>query len=142
MSTPGSLQGRLLAIAGVASMIIAAACSGGSAKTTPAAAAPKAAASTALSAAAPGAGVAASDELARGREIFTKTAGGVGCAFCHGADGKGNGPSGVGAPPNRGLDEERVRTALKNVEMMRIVKLNDDEIKAVVAYLAYLGKQP
>lgn len=80
--------------------------------------------------------------LDRGKVIFEKTAGGVGCASCHGLDGKGNGPAGVGAPANRGADEARVRTALGAVELMSGVKLNDDEIKAVVAYLAYLGKQP
>lgn len=78
--------------------------------------------------------------LARGKEIFEKTAGGVGCAACHGMDGKGS--SCIGAPANRGADEATVRKALATVQMMSIVKLTDDEIKAVVAYLAVLGKQP
>lgn len=104
--------------------------------------------------AAPGGGVAASASapsdqtapaaadavLARGKEIFEKTAAGVGCASCHGMDGKGS--SCIGAPANRGADEATVRTALATVEMMSIVKLTEDEIKAVVAYLAVLGKQP
>lgn len=78
--------------------------------------------------------------LARGKEIFEKTAGGVGCAACHGMDGRGS--SCIGAPANRGADEAQVRKALATADMMSIVKLTDEEIKAVVAYLAVLGKQP
>ncbi|TAK74867.1 MAG: cytochrome c [Dehalococcoidia bacterium] len=87
----------------------------------------------------PAAATAADAVLVRGKEIFEKTAGGVGCAACHGMDGKGS--SCIGAPANRGADEEQVRKALATVGMMSIVKLTDDEIKAVVAYLAVLGKQ-
>ena len=31
------------------------------------------------------------------------------CSSCHGMDGKGNGPAGVGAPANRGADEAKVQ---------------------------------
>ncbi|MCZ7574258.1 MAG: cytochrome c [Ardenticatenaceae bacterium] len=79
--------------------------------------------------------------LAKGKLIFEKTAGGVGCASCHGMDGKGN--TKIGAPDNRGATEEQVRTALSGgVEMMSFIKLTDDEITAVVAYLKYLSEQP
>lgn len=77
-----------------------------------------------------------------GREIFNKTAGGVGCAFCHGADGKGDGPAMLGAPANRGATEQLVREKLAGVPDMSGIKLTDAEIDAVVVYLAYLAEQP
>lgn len=80
--------------------------------------------------------------LAKGRLLFEKTAGGVGCAYCHGLTGDGKGTAGVGAPPNRGKTEAQVRTALTSVTMMTFIKLTDDEIEAVVAYLKYLDTQP
>lgn len=83
-----------------------------------------------------------SELLAKGKLIFEKTAGGVGCAYCHGLDGKGSGTSGVGAPPNRGKSEAEVRAALMGVPQMSFIKLSDDEIVAVVAYLQYLNQQP
>ena len=83
------------------------------------------------------------DLLAKGKLIFEKTAGGVGCAYCHGLDGKGNGTAGVGAPPNRGAAEAKVRAALSGgVPLMSFIKLTEDEITAVVAYLQYLNDQP
>jgi mono/diheme cytochrome c family protein len=80
--------------------------------------------------------------LAEGKLVFEKTAGEVGCAYCHGLDGKGKGTSGVDAPPNRGKSEAEVRKALSTVGMMTFIKINDEEIKAVVAYLQYLKEQP
>jgi mono/diheme cytochrome c family protein len=47
----------------------------------------------------------ATDQLAQGKLIFEKTAGGVGCASCHALDGKGNGPAGLNAPNIRGKTE-------------------------------------
>lgn len=85
---------------------------------------------------------ASADLLAKGKLIFEKTAGGVGCAYCHGLDGKGQGTSGVAAPDNRGATEAQVRDALLRVTMMSFIKLGDEEIKALVAYLQYLAKQP
>lgn len=129
-------------------MVIAAACGGGGSASpdkTSQLTSTVASGGAATSAAVPSGGAAspaADAGLARGKEIFEKTAGGVGCAFCHGMDGKGNGPAGVGAPANRGADETKVRAALDTVELMSSVKLTDEEIKAVVAYLAFLGKQP
>ncbi|MBI4498328.1 MAG: cytochrome c [Chloroflexi bacterium] len=83
---------------------------------------------------------AANDLLAPGKLIFEKTAGGVGCAFCHGLDGKGTGPAGVNAADIRGATESQVRGALQGgVAMMSAVKLDDDEITAVVAYLQTLN---
>lgn len=87
---------------------------------------------------------ATSDPLSKGKLIFEKTAGGMGCAICHGMDGKGNGPAGVGAPTIRGKMEGDVRAAISGgVPMMTtIITLNDEEISAVVAYMQYLSEQP
>ena len=87
---------------------------------------------------------AASDPLAKGKLLFDNTAGGVGCAACHGLDAKGNGPAGVNAPTIRGKNEGDVRAAIAGgVPMMTtIITLNDEEIAAVVAYLDYLSQQP
>ncbi|MBI3979153.1 MAG: cytochrome c [Chloroflexi bacterium] len=83
------------------------------------------------------------DPLARGKLLFDKTAGGMGCAQCHGLDGKGNGPAQVNAPNIRGKNEGDLRTAISGgVPMMSFVKLNDEEITAVVAYLTWLNTQP
>ncbi len=86
---------------------------------------------------------AANDLLAKGKLVFDKTAGGTGCAYCHGLDGKGAGTAGVGAPPNRGASEEKLRNALAGgVPLMTYIKLTEDEITAVVTYLKYLNEQP
>jgi mono/diheme cytochrome c family protein len=88
-------------------------------------------------AAAPAAGA---DPQVLGRTIFEKTAGGVGCAACHGIDARG----GVQfkAPDIRGADEMRVRAALAGVSVMSRIMLNDAEIAAVVAHLQALNRQP
>jgi mono/diheme cytochrome c family protein len=75
-----------------------------------------------------------------GREIFEKTAGGIGCAACHGMNGRG--AAQLNAPDIRGADEARVRAALTGVVVMSRITLNDAEIAAVVAHLAELNKQP
>ncbi len=83
------------------------------------------------------------DLLAQGKVIFEKTAGGVGCATCHGLDGRGNGPAKVNAPNIRGKNEGDVRIAIQGgVPIMTFIKLSDEEITAVVAYLKYLNEQP
>ncbi|MBI4313143.1 MAG: cytochrome c [Chloroflexi bacterium] len=78
--------------------------------------------------------------LERGKLIFDKTAGGIGCAACHGLDGKGNGPAKVNAPDIRSKTEADVRAAVAGgVPMMQaIIKLTDDEFAAVAAYIASL----
>jgi mono/diheme cytochrome c family protein len=78
--------------------------------------------------------------LALGRTIFEKTAGGVGCASCHGMDGRGI--AALGTPEIRGVTEAQVRTALTSVQQMSRITLNDAEIAAVVLYLQQLAKQP
>lgn len=100
--------------------------------------APTAAAGASLPASPPPTG----DLLAKGKLLYEKQAGGVGCAYCHGLDGKGGGTSGVNAPPNRGKTEADVRQALLVVRDMSFIKLTDAEINAVVAYLKYLNELP
>jgi len=73
-----------------------------------------------------------------GRMIFEKTAGGIGCAACHGANGRGGAQ--FNAPDIRGADEARVRTALAGVAVMSRITLNEAEIAAVVAHLQELNK--
>jgi len=82
---------------------------------------------------------AAGNSLALGRTIFEKTAGGTGCAACHGVNARG----GVqfNAPDIRDADEARVRSALAGVAQMSTIKLGDAEIAAVVAHLQELNKQ-
>jgi len=164
------LVGGLL-VGGVALLVVLSACSGTNAGgTTEALATPQAAAArqptptsaaaapsqptatvvaatptpTATAAPAPTSpsGSSSTDLLARGKLIFEKTAGGVGCAYCHNLDAKGKGPSGADAPNIRNAEEARVRNALAVVPYMSFVKLTDEEIIAVAAYLRYLNAQP
>jgi len=86
------------------------------------------------------AAAAGGNPLVLGREIFEKTAGGVGCASCHGMNGIGGAQ--FNAPDIRGANEMRVRSALAGVVVMSQIRLNDAEIAAVVAHLAELNKQP
>ncbi|MDA1279062.1 MAG: hypothetical protein O3B95_03345 [Chloroflexi bacterium] len=84
--------------------------------------------------------------LAQGKVIFDETAGGVGCAFCHGLDGKGDGPANVGAPANRGLDLAKFEAALTDGESgaMEFLqgKLTKSQTEAVIEYIGWLGTQP
>jgi len=75
--------------------------------------------------------------FAQGRAIFEKTAGGVGCASCHGMNGAGD--TTAGGPDIRGATEERVRAALAGVVLMSRITLTDTEIAAVVAHLETLN---
>ncbi|MBI6546577.1 MAG: cytochrome c, partial [Cyanobacteria bacterium NC_groundwater_1444_Ag_S-0.65um_54_12] len=73
------------------------------------------------------------DLIVKGKRIFEVTAGGVGCASCHGMDGSG---SEGGAPYIRGASENQFRAALAGgAPAMSFIKLNEDEIAAVLAYL-------
>ena len=84
--------------------------------------------------------------LAQGKVIFDKTAGGIGCAYCHGLDGKGIGPVGTGAPPNRGLGKDRFDAAIEYgaTRAMEFLggKLSSSETQAVLEYTAWLDTQP
>lgn len=80
------------------------------------------------------------DIVAQGRELYEKTAGGTGCAICHGIDAKGN--LTIGAPDNRGADEQLIWDALGRVQNMAYIRLSNDEVKALSAYLKFLATQP
>lgn len=136
-------------LGGTAILIVLSGCSGSTADTsaggaakpiaqpTLAAPAPRAAA------AAPQAGASSTSSavLAQGKKVFEESAGGVGCAYCHGRDGKGTGPAGIQAAFIQGRKEAEVRYAMANLPMMSMVKLNDQEVEAVVAYLQTLPEQ-
>lgn len=73
----------------------------------------------------------------QGREIFEETAGGVGCAMCHGATGTGSAE--LGAPFVRGVSEAALNSALDGaVPVMQFLDLDRHERQAVHAYLDYL----
>jgi mono/diheme cytochrome c family protein len=86
--------------------------------------------------AAAAAAVGNSSEL--GRLLFEKTAGGIGCATCHGTNARGGGQ--YNAQDIRGASEDRIRTALAGVPVMSRFKLTDAEITALVAHLAELNQ--
>ncbi len=75
---------------------------------------------------------------AKGQELYQKTAGGVGCQACHGADGKGKPNT---APGVRGASADDIRRALGG-DAMNSISLSEEEIEAVAAYLEYLDSQP
>lgn len=77
--------------------------------------------------------------IAQGRIIFEENAGGngFGCAQCHGHFGMGDLQVG---PNNRGASEERIRKGFATRDQMAFLRLTDEEIKAVAAFLGYLGK--
>ena len=77
---------------------------------------------------------------ARGRVLVEQTAGGVGCAACHGMDGKGR--AALSTPDIRGAGQDRVRAALAAVTLMKNIMLTDDEIAAVVEHLRVLNDAP
>ncbi len=77
----------------------------------------------------PAAGV--SDLVARGEQIFQKTAGGVGCASCHGIEA-----TGMVGPNIRGRTASQIASALGRVEAMSFIKLTSEDVEAVAAYLA------
>ena len=87
--------------------------------------------------------VGSGDLLARGKSLYEETAGGLGCAYCHGLSGRGDGSADVNAANIRGLGEPQIRAALGGgVAMMGFIELSDDEITAVAVYLQYLATQP
>ncbi len=77
--------------------------------------------------------------IAQGRIVFEENAGGLGfgCAQCHGHFGMGDLQVG---PNNRGASEERIRKGFATRDQMSFLRLTDEEIKAVAAFLGYLGK--
>jgi mono/diheme cytochrome c family protein len=76
----------------------------------------------------------AGDPVKTGEGLYQKTAGGIGCAGCHGTDATGK----VG-PNIRGSSSAQIKTALQTVTAMSFLKLADSDIDAVSAYLNSLG---
>ena len=76
----------------------------------------------------------------RGALVYEQTAGGVGCASCHGIDGAGD--ASLSTPDIRGADEARVRSALDGVALMGGIDLTEAELRAVLAHLQTLNAGP
>lgn len=72
--------------------------------------------------------------LELGRQVFEVTAGGVGCAECHGMDAKGT----AEAPAIAGVSRARIQGGLDLVLAMRDIDLSPDEFEAVYQYLQTL----
>ena len=72
--------------------------------------------------------------LERGKEIYDATAGGRGCAQCHGFDGQGT----AEGPDITGASKAAIAEALDVGPGMRDVTLNADELEAVYQYLQTL----
>jgi mono/diheme cytochrome c family protein len=78
------------------------------------------------------------DELvAMGKVLYEETAGGIGCAYCHGLDGLGK-PE-LASPDIRGKGISDIVDALATRAQMTTIVLSDAEIKAVAAYLQTLN---
>lgn len=75
-------------------------------------------------------------EAAEGKEIFETTAGGVGCASCH-----GDGAQGDVGPDIRGKDALAILTQLETNEAMGFIELVPEQIDKVAAYLRFLHDQ-
>ena len=85
--------------------------------------------------------LAQSEDLTAGRRLFNETAGGVGCAYCHGLDGRGDGTAGLDAPDIIGSQMPAIRASLAGgVPVMSFIKLNERELAAVAAYLQQLDE--
>jgi len=79
-----------------------------------------------------------SDELiGKGKKVYNEVAG-IGCKTCHGEYAEGD--LGVG-PFIRGASEGAIRAAVSAVGEMIVVRqaITEEELKAVAAYLEYLG---
>ena len=81
------------------------------------------------------------DPVAQGKVVY-ETAAGVGCIFCHGATGRGDGAANQGAPDIRGFTKAQIQGALAGgVPLMGFIKLTTQELRDVSAYVKYLGEQ-
>lgn len=77
------------------------------------------------------------DTLAEGARVFSTIAG-IGCKTCHGEYAEGD--LGVG-PFIRGATEATIRATIDATNEMVIIKntITEEEIKAIAAYIGYLG---
>ena len=70
-------------------------------------------------------------DIAAGKRLHEETAGGVGCAACHGLNAKGEGL----APDIRGADVARITDSLRNTGDMADLALSPAQVKQLAAYL-------
>lgn len=76
------------------------------------------------------------EALALGREVYEVTAGGAGCAICHGSDAGG----GSGGPAVAGATKSAISAALGGgVASMSFIELTTEELDAVYEYLQTLS---
>ncbi len=75
-------------------------------------------------------------DVAPGEVIFQKTAGGSGCAFCHGSDAMG-----ISAPRIIDKEAEDLQFALLSVPAMGYMNLTNQDIADVAAYLQYMKSE-
>lgn len=148
---------RRIHVIAIGALLVAAACGGGSsasdatpapAKTAAVATLPQATSPATLPAATtpaatPSAGAAATGAVAAGKRVY-ETAGDLGCTECHQASGRGGKTTaGDTAPDIRGATLTKVKDALSGgAAAMSFIKLSEQEIQAVVAYLDYLNGLP
>lgn len=74
--------------------------------------------------------------LALGQEVFDVTAGGLGCAFCHGYRGEGT----SFGPRIAGESKEDIADALRWVSDMTDITLTAEELDGVARYVAQLAR--
>ncbi|HSM02455.1 MAG TPA: cytochrome c [Acidimicrobiia bacterium] len=74
-------------------------------------------------------------QLALGREVYEVTAGGAGCAACHGLDGRGT----AYGPDVRGASRQDIADALEWAGAMSRIELTEEELDAVTLYISRLG---
>jgi len=93
------------------------------------------------------AGMASGDELATGASLYEAK-----CQICHGPNGRGDGPAAAALNPKprdftnpafwqNNADEKIKRTVTTGKGMMPAFNLDDDEIKAVTAYMHHTFKK-
>jgi hypothetical protein len=83
---------------------------------------------------------AAQPTLELGKDVYEITAGGVGCAYCHGLTGRGDGTAGVDAPYIAGASESTLRNSLAGaVPLMNFIALTEEELLSTLMYLQFLA---
>lgn len=80
------------------------------------------------------------DPISLGKQVFEQTAGGVGCAYCHGLDARGKAE--LASPDIRGAGEDMIWNALETRVQMSFITLKADEVSAVAAYLGQFTSEP
>jgi len=92
-------------------------------------------------------GMATGDDLATGASLYEAK-----CQICHGANGRGDGPAAAALNPKprdftnpkfwqNNADEKIKRTVTTGKGMMPAFNLDDEEIKAITAYMHHTFKK-